>query len=210
MRETDRHIDTLRISFHDQQKILDELEAAALAEPQAVMRAAVRHRYAVQDGIVIEPEGTAASFVVRPRDLSASGISFLHGSFLYPKSACRVTLRTIDGECVIADGHVVRCRCIHGRVHEVGMRFTEPIDVENFVVAEEETPPAAPNGTDARHDPAGYATADIAKLAQQLQDLAVAGAARELLLRKVTQLALLLRNTAPAASPAADNRTPRR
>lgn len=192
MWKRDDHVDALRIPPVEQQQILNELETADRVAPEAVLRKTPRYRYAVQEGIAIEPEGLTASFVVCPRNISAGGISFLHGSFLYPRSACRLTLRTVDGEYVIAAGCVVRCRCVRGRVHEVGVQFAEPIDVEDFVVAKEGAPPPASATTVSGCEVTEYPAAAVVDIARQLQELARDGAPREQVLRKLAQLATLL------------------
>ena len=81
------------------------------------------------------PKGADDTFLVVPRDISESGMSFLHGSFLYPGSECRFTLRTNGGEVVTVSAEIKRCRLVEQNVHEIGARFEESIRVSDFVFA---------------------------------------------------------------------------
>jgi len=72
-------------------------------------------------------------FMALTRNLSATGISVLHGGFVYQDSECELMLRTVDGERVKIPGTVVHCRLVKGRVHELGVRFDDQIDPSCFV-----------------------------------------------------------------------------
>ncbi len=99
-------------------------------------RRAVRHTYRVDEGLEIKvkhPSGSAATHHMRPRNLSATGISFLHTGYLHVNTSCTIHLRLLDGEKAAVCGHVVRCDHIRGVVHDVGLRFSEPIPVVDFV-----------------------------------------------------------------------------
>ncbi len=99
-------------------------------------RGAVRQRYRADDGLEIRiehPGGSVASCRVRPRSISATGIAFLHTSFIHADTPCTIHLRLVDGEQVAVSGRVVRCRCVRGTMHDVGMRFDRPIPVAEFV-----------------------------------------------------------------------------
>lgn len=182
------YVDALRLSDEQQAAIIDELEVASHDVPEAKLRKSERHRYVVREGILVQLENSATQFVVRPRNISAGGLSFLHGSFIYNGTHCRVTLKTVDGEKVLASGIVRRCRCVHGRVHEVGLQFTNPIEVENFVVGIRKPVSAAESTND--HD---YIATDVVELAQQLQELALDQVPRDQLYRKLAELVALLR-----------------
>lgn len=91
-----------------------------------------------EQGILIAALRPAAdqditAYKVRPLNISATGIAFLHGAFVYPGTECSVIARGKDGVPRQCTGHVVRCRMIQGRVHEIGMRFDEPIDISELV-----------------------------------------------------------------------------
>ena len=184
-------VDTLRLSHGELRAILDRLERTTGNAPPSDARKCDRYGYTVREGLVLQVEGATADFVVYPRRLSAEGISFLHGSFLYPGTTCALTLRTTDGEQVLAAGKVVHCRCVHGRIHEVGLLFGRPIEVENFVpVSEIERCGTAPANNPSPAAP--YPTNDVLALLRQIEQLAAAGAPVEQLLSAVAQLTALL------------------
>jgi hypothetical protein len=189
-------VDALRISETEQQSILKELDAADSASSAITQRLDKRHTYFVREGLVLEVEGATARFIVRPRDVSASGIGFLHGSFLHPGRACVVALRTIDGEGVLVSGRVVRCRCVRGRIHDVGMHFDKPIDLDNFVgVRERAAASSAPPAANA--PPAGaYNAEELLLLIGQFQALVDGAAPRDQLFEKLARMIALLRENA--------------
>ncbi|MEM7626988.1 MAG: PilZ domain-containing protein [Planctomycetota bacterium] len=82
---------------------------------------------------VQHPGGTATSHLVRSRNLSRGGVGFLHGQFLYPNTVCYVVIPTRWGENVILPGRVSWCRHVSGQTHEVGMRFDQVIQVDEFL-----------------------------------------------------------------------------
>ena len=69
------------------------------------------------------------------RNLSGTGIALLVGQFLWPGTACRLTLPSPYGHEETVTGRIVRCRYLVGSssVHEVGVRFDRPINVALFV-----------------------------------------------------------------------------
>ena len=72
------------------------------------------------------------TYALIPRSLSGTGISLLHGKFVYGGTNCVVGLRALDGQVVPVRGKVIWCRLVTGRVHELGVQFEGPIDVEDF------------------------------------------------------------------------------
>ncbi len=74
------------------------------------------------------------TYGLAPRNLSRAGISLLHGKFVYGGTNCIAGLRTLDGQITPVHGKVIWCRLVTGRVHELGVQFDEPIDIEQFVV----------------------------------------------------------------------------
>lgn len=190
-------VDSLRLSVQEHQAILEQMEQHSGVHPKAELRRSRRFRYVVPDGIIVQVSGATTSYLVRPRNLSETGISFLHGSFLYPGTACSVTLKTIDGEQVLAGGRIVRCRCVRGRVHEVAVQFDSPIDIANFVRIDsareiQKQPPAAPL--------ADYPQAEVVALANKFSQLSAAAAPRAKLRILLRQLVELLSDSPPTAS----------
>ena len=189
-------VDTLRLPHGELRAILDRLDRAAGGAPSPEARRCDRYRYNVREGLVLQVGGATADFLVHPRRLSAEGVNFLHGSFLYPGTTGALTLRTTDGEQVLAAGKVIHCRCVHGRIHEVSLLFSRPIEVENFVAASEtQRTDAAPIGDAASAVP--YPAQDVLALARKIEEFATAGAPLEQIQGAVTQLAALVAQVSP-------------
>ncbi len=82
---------------------------------------------------VTHPGGTRASLTLASRNLSSTGISLLHSSYVHTGSACELELpRAFAGSLRLA-AKVVRCRQIAGVVHELGIEFAKPISVREIV-----------------------------------------------------------------------------
>lgn len=67
-------------------------------------------------------------FLVPTRDISATGLSFLHGGFVHVGTRCTVQLITMHGTWNEVPAVVVRCQYVEGGVHEVAVRFDREID----------------------------------------------------------------------------------
>ncbi len=121
----------------DQQQILNKLNTGSSSFQANEQRIEDRLTYSAGAIIVkmTHPGGNVATYKVRPRNLSRGGIGFLHGSFCYNDTPCSITLRTIENDTTQVMGKVVRCVHVQGNVHEVGVRFEEPIEVYRYVQA---------------------------------------------------------------------------
>ncbi len=73
------------------------------------------------------------TYALAPRNLSCSGISILHGKFVYGGTGCVVGLQALDAQVVPVLAKVIWCRLIKGRVHELGVQFESPIELDEFV-----------------------------------------------------------------------------
>ncbi|MEQ9616974.1 MAG: response regulator [Phycisphaerales bacterium] len=67
------------------------------------------------------------------RNISPSGISLVHGVYVYPETPCTITIHTRTGEQQCLSGTVTRCRHITGMLHEIGAKFDSEIEIEEFV-----------------------------------------------------------------------------
>lgn len=79
-----------------------------------------------------DASGAWMRYVVPTRNISRAGLSILTNQYIYPRTSCRVHLfGEADTEHAVA-ASVVRCRYLPGtgRLHEVGLRFDNPIEVE--------------------------------------------------------------------------------
>ena len=94
----------------------------------------VPFRLSVRLGVLLENELKGRrTYSLAPRNISCNGMSLLHGKFVYGGTNCVIGLQALDGQVVPTRGKVIWCRLISGRVHELGVRFDEPVDVGEFV-----------------------------------------------------------------------------
>ncbi len=186
MVDKSHRLDALRLPEAEHFRILQELDAAANEPAMGELRVNQRYRYQIREGLVMQVPGFQFQFIVRPRNLSVGGISVLHGGFLYAGTACTITLRTIDGEQLRVAGEIIRCRCVHGRAHELNVHFDQPIEIENFIDLHQARVVA---GTEA----AAYSCAQVTRLARRLEELASEQAPLEQLAHLLAQLTALLR-----------------
>ena len=115
---------------------LDRLDDAARTAHAINVRRSDRYEYRVRSlAVEIEQSGTGwVHYEVPSRNLSREGVAFLIGHFVYPGSACRVHLVSLQNQRQVIPGKVIRCRYIEesGSLHEVGVHFDNPIDVGLF------------------------------------------------------------------------------
>lgn len=84
--------------------------------------------------VALQQPGSATpqSFDVPTRNLSASGMGFLHGGYVHPGSGCSVELIGLHGTWTHVGGLVVRCHYVQEGVYDVGLRFGRLIAPEEF------------------------------------------------------------------------------
>ncbi len=130
-------IETLKLSDRDKSRLVQAVDAQAQlqAAQLELERRNIRVPYTGHNVLIsLHVNGTSTRYSVVPRNIARYGLAFVHGRFVYPNTTCSVTLRQTDGRAHQIDGRVVRCRHIGGIVHEVSLKFEEPIDLERFVV----------------------------------------------------------------------------
>jgi hypothetical protein len=102
----------------------------------------VPYRATPRVAVIIESEELGKrTFALIPRNISRTGMSLLHGKFVCDGTPCVAGLKALDGQLVPVRGKVTSCRLIAGRIHEIGIQFEEPIDLDDFVPAGEEPEP---------------------------------------------------------------------
>lgn len=67
------------------------------------------------------------------RNLSRTGIGFLHSSYMHTGTGVIVTLPHAKIGEVRIPGTVVRCRHVTRNIHDVGVKFKQPVDIRDFV-----------------------------------------------------------------------------
>lgn len=131
-------VNGLRLSEREEAELLAALSRVGSDTPGRERRRQERVPYQHQAGLIVKmhhPGGSIANYLVRVRNLSSGGIGFLHSSFVYSDTRCTMTLRTRDNKSVFIQGKVVRCKHVRMHIHEVGLRFDEPIKLGDFVAS---------------------------------------------------------------------------
>ncbi len=129
-------VDTLKIRDQEYQRILGKLdyEAGSGPLPGPQLRQQPRFLYAVTFVINIQhPGGTSVNYIGRTRNISCTGLAFLHGGFLHNNTRCVISLPAYDGKWMRIAGTIVRCRHVENKVHELGIRFDEMIDLGSVI-----------------------------------------------------------------------------
>lgn len=125
----------LRLSAEAINELLARLDAVAQRAGGANRRRSVRYKYRVGSVVVEFTQSEAKNrHSVHARDISRDGMSFLHSSFVYPGTPCRIRLVSEYNVARDVAARVVRCRYLEGtsNAHEVGVSFDAPIDVAMF------------------------------------------------------------------------------
>ena len=129
---SDNSSGTIRVSDAQVESLLERLDRERPRCPQTSRRAAERYPYRLRAcRVKFSQPGSEelVTFVARTRNISAGGISLVHGSFVHIGGECRIQLPTAKGIDAFVTGKVVRCRYLgRGTLHEVSVRFDGPIN----------------------------------------------------------------------------------
>ncbi len=82
---------------------------------------------------IIQPGGGQTHINVACRNLSRTGLGFLHSSYVHVGTRVVLTLAHKSSASVRVPAKVMRCRHVAGNVHDVGVMFDEPINVRDFM-----------------------------------------------------------------------------
>jgi len=128
-------IDTLKLPQQDYVLLLSQLDGNLRTRRTDDQRRHRRVRYHLRDMRVLIHRQAINNlpYVVRPHNLSARGIGFLHGFYVHPGTRCETALTTLHGEAVIVPGQVVRCRHLAAKIHELGVEFDHEIRLSDFI-----------------------------------------------------------------------------
>jgi len=132
MRKTEKVFDSVRLNPHECESLLDALDRST-SKSVASRRQTRRWKFRNRIIVAIRQGGVTQSYFVAPRNISTSGVAFLHGGYVHIGSPIAVAMRDLREELQTMQGRVVRCVHIKGRLHEIGVRFTEAINPKDFV-----------------------------------------------------------------------------
>ncbi len=137
--------DLVKLTDTDAQRLIRAVEHRDETGKTRDRRIAKRNEY--RKGalmLVLHPDEPLrrGCFQVIPMNLSACGIGFLHGAFLYPGTTCDIMLTNLESKSELIRGEITRCELAKGRIHQVGVRFAAPIEVTRFMMNDPENPDA--------------------------------------------------------------------
>lgn len=127
-------ITQLRLSGSELDALIEELNRAA-TENSGPSKREMRRWSMTGDKAVLtiaDSVGAKKHLLIIPRDISTSGMGCLNGVFIHLGTKCVVSLRDRHGKTRSLVGTIARCQHLKGSVHEVGIRFKDPINPEEF------------------------------------------------------------------------------
>lgn len=128
---------TLGIDQRTLEEVVKRLGSAAPASSKA-KRGFVRWPFpmAAIELRLDHPGGTATTLKVACRNISCGGIGLLHRSFIHPGTRAHVRLPHNRKGFIDVSAVIVRCLHRAGVVHEIGLAFDKPINMQEVVDAD--------------------------------------------------------------------------
>ncbi|MHC4614060.1 MAG: response regulator [Planctomycetota bacterium] len=130
----------VRLNHAGRSKLLCRLDDTPAGAAGRDRRRYKRWEYRRSDIAVLvqHPGGGTGRYLVCARNISAGGISFIHGGYLHPGSECRIVLPRRDGMPLPVTGIIVHCRHVEGCFHEIGIRFAQELDPASLLPQSED------------------------------------------------------------------------
>ena len=119
----------VRLNSAERSKLLCRLDEAP-GRAGRDRRRYKRWEYRMSDIAVLvqHPAGGTGRYLVCARNISAGGLSAIHGGYIHPGSECKIVLPRREGGPFAVSGVIVHCRHLEGSYHEIGIRFTQEVD----------------------------------------------------------------------------------
>ncbi len=133
MQKNEKIIDSVRLQSQECEALLDALDKSTSGVSPTSRRVTRRWRYRNRIIVAINQAGSIQSYFVTPRNISTTGVAFVHGGYVHPGSSVAVALRNRSEKLCALQGRVVRCVHVQGRLHEVGVAFAAQINPKEFV-----------------------------------------------------------------------------
>jgi len=133
MADTKAAISGLNIDEAKLSSLLDLLDRKEALAPESNRR--TDERFLFRQTVLVEvrrAEGSWSSFNMPTRNLSRTGICLLFPGYIHTGTKCRVQLMTTHNNWQTVEGAIRWCRYLQGRLHDVGIRFDQNIDITMF------------------------------------------------------------------------------
>lgn len=136
------HLNLSRLSEREREDLLHRLDPDGLRRGRCLdhdRRREPRWIFRRTDVVaeLAQPGGQMLRFLVLGRNLSAHGMAFIHGGFIYPRTRGQFLLPRVEGPSHLVGGAVVGCRHVEGPLHEVRVRFDEAIQPREYLSFDE-------------------------------------------------------------------------
>lgn len=135
MAQTNPPDNTLRLDSNELSRLLSELDGP-VPGTGAAKRAFRRWEFR-QTSVRVDIQqsgGAVTSLKYACRNLSATGMSLIHSSYVHVGSTCVIYLPKANGTLARPiEGKVVRCRHCKGRIHEIGVQFVTQVDFKELL-----------------------------------------------------------------------------
>ncbi|MEM7229452.1 MAG: PilZ domain-containing protein [Planctomycetota bacterium] len=157
------YVDSVKLPRATWEAIVDTLDRQTLGDQDA-RRRETRFRFAGCEIRldIFNDKNQPTKFLVHGRNISASGLSVLHGGFVYPGSKCRLQIPMQDERICVVDGVIVNCRHVAQRLHEISINFIDKLELDRFDVTPVATADAMPDQTASSDDSVIADSADAA------------------------------------------------
>lgn len=127
-------LNTLGLGLTELEMLLNFLDG------QEAGQAPVRREFARwpfrQSGVNVHfthPGGSETVLRLAGRNISRGGMSLLHNGYIHPGTKCRVELARAAGGTMDCRGSVARCQHRRGTLHEIGIKFDQPVRLRDLV-----------------------------------------------------------------------------
>ncbi|MFK7789462.1 MAG: PilZ domain-containing protein [Phycisphaeraceae bacterium] len=81
-------------------------------------------------------DGRRQLYTIRTFDISAVGMGFLHGSYVYVDTRLELLLKHREDGWKKISGKVMRCDYFKNMVHQIGVIFDEELNLEDYILTE--------------------------------------------------------------------------
>jgi CheY-like chemotaxis protein len=131
---------TLGLGKTELEAILESLDAEGAGKGTA-RRESSRLAFRI-NGVpldITQPGGGQTRIHVAGRNLSRSGLGFLHSSYMHPGTTVTALLphRNLGPQKI--EGTLVRCRHVTRHIHDCGVRFKQPINLRDYMDLDAQT-----------------------------------------------------------------------
>ena len=79
--------------------------------------------------LVLVDAGKKEALLFQPDDISHCGLGFWHYSEIELGLRCELKMMLLSGKIVETEGEIARCRSLEGDGYEIGIQFSEELDL---------------------------------------------------------------------------------